>query len=96
MKEARRILHLHLMTEKSNLLKEQVNAYVFRVARDANKKEIKQAIERSFGVKVATVRTLTVPAKPKRMGRFEGKSTAWKKAIVKLKEGQKIAAFENV
>lgn len=96
MKEPRRVLQLHLMTEKSNALKEQINAYVFRVARDANKKEIKQAVEKSFGVKVATVRTMTMPAKPKRMGRFEGKTTAWKKAIVKLKEGQQIAAFENV
>ena len=96
MKEARRVLQMHLMTEKSNSLKEKINAYVFRVARDANKKEIKQAVEKSFGVKVATVRTMTIPSKPKRMGRFEGKSAPWKKAIVKLKEGQKIAAFENV
>ncbi|MCX6828021.1 MAG: 50S ribosomal protein L23 [candidate division Zixibacteria bacterium] len=96
MKEPRRILQLHLMTEKTTRLKELGNIYVFKVDRSANKREIKSAIEKVFGVKVDTVRTMVVPAKPKRMGRYEGRSTAWKKAIVKLKKDQQIAAFENL
>jgi large subunit ribosomal protein L23 len=96
MKESRRILQLHLMTEKSTRLKEIGNTYVFKVDMSANKHEIKTAIEKVFSVKVDSVRTMIVPDKPKRMGRFEGRSTAWKKAIVKLKKDQQIAAFENV
>jgi large subunit ribosomal protein L23 len=95
MKVDRNILQLHLMTEKSNVLKETNNAYVFKVAREANKHEVKKAIEKVFGVKVDSVRTMIVASKPKRQGRFEGKSTAWKKAIVTLKKGQTITAFEN-
>ena len=96
MKDDRRILQLHLMTEKSNVLKESNNSYVFKVARAANKLEVKRAVEKVFGVKVESVRTMIVSDKPKRQGRFEGRSTAWKKAIVKLKKGQQIGVFENV
>jgi|WetSurMetagenome_2_1015567.scaffolds.fasta_scaffold286591_2 large subunit ribosomal protein L23 len=96
MKEMRRILQIHLVTEKSSRLKELNNSYVFKVDRGANKIEIKGAIEKAFSVKVASVRTMTVPSKRKRVGRYEGYTTAWKKAVVKLKKGQQIAAFENV
>jgi large subunit ribosomal protein L23 len=95
MKDMHHILQLHLITEKSTAMKEATNAYVFRVNRQANKKEIMAAVEKVFGVKVESVRTMIVPGKPKRVGRFLGKTTAWKKAIVKLKVGQQIAAFEN-
>jgi len=84
------------MTEKSLIIKEKDNAYVFRVAREANKVEIKKAIEKAFNVKVKSVRTMTVASKPKRMGIYAGRSTGWKKAIVKLTAGQKIADFENI
>ncbi|SYZ73704.1 50S ribosomal subunit protein L23 [Candidatus Zixiibacteriota bacterium] len=96
MKNDRRVLQLHLMTEKSNVLKEKNNSYVFKVAREANKLDVKKAVEKVFGVKVESVRTMIVPDKPKRQGRFEGRSTAWKKAVVKLKKGQQIGVFENV
>jgi large subunit ribosomal protein L23 len=96
MKDVRNILQLHLITEKSTRLKEVDNYYVFRVSRDANKAEIKAAVEKAFSVKVKNVRTMIGPGKPKRLGRFEGNTPAWKKAIVKLNEGQQIADFENV
>ncbi len=96
MRDPRDILELHLMTEKSVILKEKENAYVFRVHKDANKLEIKSAVEKAFGVKVARVRTMRMPGKPKRLGRYEGRTPAWKKAVVVLKKDQKIADFENV
>ena len=96
MKDPRDVLQLHLMTEKSLTLKENVNAYVFRVDRKANKIEIKEAVEKAFDVKVESVRTMVVPSKPKRLGIYAGRTEAWKKAIVKLKKGEKISDFENV
>ncbi len=96
MKNIRDIIELHLVTEKSTRMKEIDNYYVFRVNRIANKQEIKEAVERAFSVKVDCVRTMTMPGKPKRLGRFEGRTPAWKKAIVKLKKGEQIADFDNV
>lgn len=96
MKDSRDILQMHLLTEKSLALKERVSAYVFRVDRKANKAQIKAAVEKAFKVKVASVRTMVMPGKPKRLGRFEGHTSGWKKAVVKLKEGQQISEFENI
>lgn len=96
MKDSRDILQMNLLTEKSLILKEVGNCYVFRVDRRANKSEIKKAVEKAFKVKVDRVRTATMPGKPKRLGRFMGRTPSWKKAIVKLKEGQQIADFDNV
>ena len=96
MKNVRDVIELHLVTEKSTKLKEIDNYYVFRVNRKANKQEIKETVEKAFSVKVLNVRTMTMPGKPKRLGRFEGRTPAWKKAIVKLKEGEHIADFDNV
>jgi large subunit ribosomal protein L23 len=96
MKDPRQVLQLHLMTEKSSIMHENNNSYVFRVHRNANKVEIKSAVEKAFGVKVDSVRTMTVPGKPKRLGRFEGKTSAWKKAIVKLRKDQHITDFDNI
>ena len=96
MKDVKNILELHLVTEKSTRMKEIDNYYVFRVVRTANKIEIKTAVEKAFGVHVVSVRTMNMPGKPKRLGRFEGRTPAWKKAIIKLKEGEQIADFENV
>ncbi len=94
--DPREVLQLHLVTEKSVKMKETGNCYVFQVARTANKPQIKEAVERAFKVKVESIRTMVAPSKPKRLGRFEGRTTAWKKAVVTLKEGEKIAEFENV
>lgn len=85
-----------IITEKSMKLMEE-KKYTFEVAKDANKIEIKKAIEELFGVKVDKVYTMNVKGKKKRVGRFEGKTPDWKKAIVKLKPDSKtIEFFENV
>lgn len=67
--------------------------YTFKVANNANKTEIKEAVEEIFGVKVAKVNTIHVRGKSRRMGRYEGTTPAWKKAIVTLAEGSKTIAF---
>ncbi|MGN1031716.1 MAG: 50S ribosomal protein L23 [Butyricicoccaceae bacterium] len=73
------------------------NKYVFEVLMSANKVEIKKAVEEIFGVEVASVNTVKLPAKTKRMGMYVGKTTAKKKAIVTLKEGSKpIEIFEGM
>lgn len=78
-----------IITEKSASL-EQKGTYVFKVANKANKTEIKQAIEKIFGVKVVNVTTLNVHPKKKRVGRYTGMSNKYKKAYVKLAEGNTI------
>jgi len=78
------------ITEKATLLAEKENQYVFKVAPDANKIEIKKAIEELYGVKVEKVRIVKVPKKKRRRGRIEGWRKGYKKAIVEIKEGQKI------
>ena len=85
-----------LLTEKGTRLKEQGNQYLFRVAKTANKVEIKQAIEQLFKVTVLDVRTARVRGKVKRLGRFQGRKPDWKKAIASLKEGDSIELYEGV
>ncbi|MBD3404184.1 50S ribosomal protein L23 [candidate division GN15 bacterium] len=96
MKDLRGILKTHITTERTTLLREANNEYVFEVKKTANKHQIKQAVEQAFKVQVDSVRTVNVPGKPRRMGRFEGKTPTWKKAIVRLKKDQVITIFENV
>lgn len=91
-----RLLKVHLTTEKSAILKETLNEYVFRVALGSTKLQIKAAIEKSFSVKVQDVRTLISAGKQKRSGRVTIKTQRWKKAIVKLEKGQVISDFENI
>ncbi|MEQ1438467.1 50S ribosomal protein L23 [Fontimonas sp. SYSU GA230001] len=79
-----------VISEKSTRVAEKANTAVFKVARDAEKPEIKSAVEQLFNVKVNDVRTLNVKGKNKRFGRFEGKRSDWKKAYVTLAEGQEI------
>lgn len=79
------------LTEKGSLLTEKLNQYVFRVKPSANKVQIKQAIEKLFGKKVARVNTCNYAGKKKRERRADfGRKAHWKKAIVTLKEGEKI------
>jgi large subunit ribosomal protein L23 len=85
-----------LLTEKGTRLKEEGNQYLFRVAKTANKVEIKHAIEQLFKVSVVAVRTVQLRGKVKRLGRFQGRRPDWKKAIVSLKEGQSIELYEGV
>jgi large subunit ribosomal protein L23 len=90
------VLHGPLLTEKGTLLKETENKVLFKVAKNANKIEIKKAVEEIFKVKVDRVSTMNYKGKTKRMGRFEGKRADWKKAIVTLKEGEKLDFIEGV
>lgn len=90
------VIRDHITTERSTILREKNNEYIFRVDSAANKYLIKEAVEKVFGVKVDSVRTLISPGKIRRMGRFSGKTSTWKKAIVRLKKGQTITMFENV
>ncbi len=96
MKDARSIVRKVLITEKGTHLRETRNQYFFEVARDANKIEIKHAIETIFHVKVDDVRTMQLRGKTKRQGRWVGKRNDWKKAIVTLKPDQKIELFEQI
>lgn len=99
MKELHQILIAPVLSEKAmlTLLDEKTGTYTytFRVALDCNKYEIKSAVERRFDVQVDSVNTMIVPGKKRRLRFKEGKRTNWKKAIVKLKAGQKIAEFEG-
>ena len=87
MKPLHQIIRKPLITEKSSLLKEVGDTVAFEVAIDANKIEIKQAIEKAFDVKVKDVRTMIIAGKAKRFGRNFGKRSNYKKAYVTLAEG---------
>jgi large subunit ribosomal protein L23 len=89
------IVRRPIITEKSSLLKETANQYVFEVQRSANKIEIKKAVEKLFKVKVLSVTISNMEGKKKRLGRFAGKKPDWKKAIVKLSAKDKITIFEG-
>ena len=95
-RDARHIVRKVLITEKGTVLRETQNQYFFEVARDANKIDIKRAIETIFSVKVDDVRTMQLRGKVKRQGRWVGKRNDWKKAIVTLKPDQKIELFEQI
>ena len=95
-KEPRTIVRRAMISEKGTQLREKQNGYLFEVARDSNKIEIKRAIESIFNVKVDSVRTIRVHGKPKRQGRYAGHRPDWKKALVTLKKGQTIELFEQV
>ncbi len=84
-----------LITEKNTVL-QALNKYAFEIAKEANKPQVKQAVEKTFKVKVTTVNVSTVPGKTKRVGRRMVQTRSWKKAIVTLKAGDKIEIFEGV
>lgn len=89
------IIRRPLITEKSNIQKDEHNQYSFEVNRDSNRIEIRRAIESIFNVKVLSVRTLHVKGKVKRRGKIMGKRKDWKKAMVTLTPGQRIPFFEG-
>jgi large subunit ribosomal protein L23 len=90
MKNARDIIIAPIVTEKTAGLQQNHNTYTFKVASDANKIEIKKAIEEIFKVKVLSVNTLYTHSKNKRVGRYTGETSRVKKAVVKLAEGNSI------
>jgi len=89
------VLHRPLITEKNTALQAQ-GKYAFEVAGEANKEQIKQAVEKAFNVSVTRVNVMTVPGKGRRLRGRQVMSPSWKKAIVTLKPGDKIELFEGV
>ena len=84
-----------IITEKSSLLKDNANQYVFEVQRNANKIEIRKAIEKLFKVKVLSVQVSMMDGKVRKVGRFSGKKPDWKKAVIKVSPKDKITIFEG-
>jgi large subunit ribosomal protein L23 len=95
MQTERVIVRPLLLTEKGNKLRETENKYLFRVDRRANRIEIKRAVEALFNVTVTKVNTMVVRGRMRRIGRAQAKMPNWKKAIVSLKEGDKIDLIEG-
>ena len=89
------VLRRPLITEKNAMLQAQ-GKYVFEIAREANKQQIREAVEKAFKVNVLAVNVMTVPGKTRRVGRRQVLTQSWKKAIVTLKPGDKIELFEGV
>ena len=87
------VIRRPLITEKTSIIREDGRTIVFEVAPGANKLQIKQAVEKLLGSKVAGIRTSIVHGKVKRQGRFAGRRSDWKKAYVTLREGQKMPEF---
>lgn len=91
MKDIYEVIDTVVISEKATLLQEKNNEYVLKVNRKANKLEIKRAVEQLFGKKVEDVRTMNVRGKKKRQRRPDaGRTAHWKKAIVRLKEGESL------
>ena len=87
------VIRRPLVTEKTTTLREDGKTVVFEVARNANKIEIKQAVEKLLGAKVSAVRTANTFGKLKRQGKFVGRRSDWKKAYVRLRDGEKLPDF---
>ena len=90
------IIRRPVVTEKSTLAREAGNVVTLAVDPRANKHQIKSAVEELFAVTVVDVRTMRMPRKSRRVGRFQGRKPEWKKALVTLAEGQTIEFFEGV
>ena len=93
--DIRNIIKKPIVTEKAASLKELGNKYTFAVDKDANKHQIKNAVEVLFKVKVESVHTSNYLGKAKRMGAHSGYRSDWKKAIVKIKKGQEIQMVDE-
>ena len=95
-REAYDVLIRPYLTEKMTTLREKANQVAFIVRADANRIEVKRAVETALKVRVERVNIMNIQGKTKRMGRFVGKRPDWKKAIVTLKEGEKLELYESV
>ncbi|MFW5985728.1 MAG: 50S ribosomal protein L23 [Halanaerobiales bacterium] len=96
MKDPRDVIIKPVVSEKSMELMQDNNTYTFEVAKNANKIEIRNAVEKIFNVKVVNVNTINMQGKKRRLGRNEGKRPDWKKAMVKLAADEEIEIFEGV
>jgi large subunit ribosomal protein L23 len=90
------IIRRPLVTEKSNIAREGTNIVTLAVDPRANKHEIGRAVEQLFNVDVLEVHTMRMPRKSRRVGKYAGRKAEWKKALVRLAEGQTIEFFEGV
>jgi len=90
------VIQRPLVTEKSTIGRETQNLVTFAVAPAATKHDVRRAVEALFSVQVVDVHTMRMPRKERRVGKFLGRRPEWKKAIVKLAEGQSIEFFEGV
>ena len=90
------VIRRPLVTEKSNIGREEQNLVTLAVDPNANKHEVRRAVEQLFDVQVVSVRTMRMPRKKRRVGKFVGRKPEWKKAIVRLAEGHSIEFFEGV
>lgn len=96
MRDPRSVIVRPVVTERSTEVSDEHNAYTFIVARNANKVQIRNAVEELFDVRVAGVRTANYPGKNRRVGQNMGRTAGYKKAIVKLNEGERIDVYEGV
>ena len=96
MSEAFDLLRAPLLSEKSTVLKDDYNKVVLRVQMSATKPQIKRAVEAAFKVKVLKVNVIRQKRKTRRLGRFVGKTSSWKKAVVTLPKDARIEYFENI
>jgi large subunit ribosomal protein L23 len=96
MREPREVIIRPVVTEASAMLQEAERTYTFIVAKDANKIEIRHAVQALFTVTVQDVRTANYPGKVRRVGRSVGRKSGYKKALVKLAEGDSIDVYEGV
>ncbi len=87
------VIRRPIITEKTTVIRDGGGTLVFQVAMDANKIDIRRAVETLFGSKVASVRTSVAHGKVKRQGKYVGRRSDWKKAYVKLREGEKLPEF---
>ena len=94
--DAHQVIVRPVISEKSYNLIESEGQYTFQVDRRANKNQIRRAIESAFDVSVTKVNTSNVKSKPKRQGLTRGRTATWKKAVVRLAEGDRIELFEGV
>jgi len=95
MTEPSRVILSQVVTEKAERLKAEQSRYTFKVAPNANRVEVRHAVERLFKVHVREVRVMNYLGKMRRMGRFSGRRPDWKKAVVTLKQGERIESLER-
>ena len=92
----KKIILIHPIISEKSVRDKEHNKYIFKVDWNSNRTEIKKAVQDKFKVQVEKINTIKVPPKKSRMGKFTGKTSHWKKAIVTLKEGQSIKELDNI
>ncbi len=96
MKPSDKMILIHPIISEKSVKEKEHNKYLFKVYLSSNKSEIKKAIEDKFKIQVEKVHTINIPAKKRKMGKYTGKTSQWKKAIVTVKEGQSIKELDNI